>query len=396
MKIILFDGFIIEHNEKLMMHEWVPKQSLTLLEVFLIRYGSTVTSNELMDMFWPDSDNPLSALKFAIHRLRKILNDIPALHGINLIHTSRGGYRFEFDEHCIVDCQTLEKCYEDWKIKKEVDLENLEELERANSMYQGSLFNVSDNIFITQKSSYYRNTYLEITDALCMYYEKHGLNEKLKSVALKAATLEPSVENSHFYYLQALINTQAYLEAFEYYQMVYKMLMKDYEMSLSGKMINLYDCIVQNKDKKANLVGVMDYYDHKIIDDGAFYCDNAVFDYIYEINMRNADRTQREYYVLMLEIKTDETEKRLESLQKKLKDTLQISLRKGDVFTKLNKYQFLVLLPCPDEKMVFTITQRIVRTFKKKAQRKEDGLNYYVRAVNTKIENMILNERQKG
>lgn len=394
MKIRLFDSFVIETDRKLFMNELIPKQSLSLLEVFIVRYGSTVTSNELMQMFWEDSDNPLNALKFGIHRLRKILKSIPGLETYELIRTEKGGYRFDPGIICEIDCYELSSRYEEWHKNKIIDFSNIESLEKANAVYRGNLFNITDNFYLKQKSAYYRNAYLEICDALCTFYLKHGLNENLMEVSLRAATLEPSVEDNHFYYLQSLIQTHQYTAAFEYYQMVYKMLMREYELSLSTKMTNLYDCIVQNKDKQENMIGIMDYYDNKKIEDGAFFCDNTAFDYIYEINIRNAKRNDQSYYVLMFEIKTDKEEKRLEGLQEKLKFSLQSSLRKGDVFTKLNKYQFLALLPCPDEKLAFNVVQRIVRLFKKKAQRKEDSLHYFIREANTDIEE-IVNENRR-
>ena len=94
MYIHLFDGFTIEYGgEVFNMRDYLSRQSLSLLEVLILQDRKNVSREFLMELFWENSDNPLSSLKFNIFLLRKLLKERPALQDIDLIQTEKGGYR---------------------------------------------------------------------------------------------------------------------------------------------------------------------------------------------------------------------------------------------------------------------------------------------------------------
>ena len=56
--------------------ELFGKQLVNLLQVLLFHSEKPVQKDELIDILWPESKNPSSALKFSIFRLRTELNEI--------------------------------------------------------------------------------------------------------------------------------------------------------------------------------------------------------------------------------------------------------------------------------------------------------------------------------
>ena len=56
--------------------ELFGKQLVNLLQVLLFHSEKPVQKDELIDILWPESKNPSSALKFSIFRLRSELNEI--------------------------------------------------------------------------------------------------------------------------------------------------------------------------------------------------------------------------------------------------------------------------------------------------------------------------------
>ena len=56
--------------------ELFGKQLVNLLQVLLFHSEKPVQKDELIDILWPESKNPSSALKFSIFRLRAELNEI--------------------------------------------------------------------------------------------------------------------------------------------------------------------------------------------------------------------------------------------------------------------------------------------------------------------------------
>ena len=99
--------------------------------------------------------------------------------------------------------------------------------------------------------------------------------------------------------------------------------------------------------------------------------------------MRNAVRETLRYFLFIFEIKADgDDENRLEKLLEKAKVSIQSSLRSGDVFTRLNRYQFLVLLPCRLEDDAYRIAQRVSSSFQGKVRNRKGRLNYYIQNTN--------------
>lgn len=382
MKIRLFNDFTIEYNEKKMsMQELLPKQTLSLLQILIIRHGNVVNKSTLIRLLWDDVSNPASSLKFNIHRLRKLLEEIDEFKGLDLVSTQKGGYQFNPEIDCEIDCEEFEEISQILKKQGEINDENVDIAQKLCDIYQGPLLNQAYIMWVDQKSVYFSNVYTEVVNQLCAYYLSHGFNEKLKANALKATTINPSIEENHFYYIRALISENRYSEAYEYYQKICKMLISDYELSLSEKMKGLYDDIVQNNEQTENINGITNYFQNKTFGSGAYFCEDTSFDDIYEIRMRSAKREGQEYFLVMFEIHNEEDEKHLLAYQDKLKMSIGNTLRSGDVFTKLNKYQYLLLLTCPNEDIVYKVVQRVNRNFRQKTKGKNVRLNYYVQDV---------------
>ena len=65
--------------------ELFGKQLVNLLQVLLFHSEKPVQKDELIDILWPESKNPSSALKFSIFRLRAELNEIESIIALDLI-----------------------------------------------------------------------------------------------------------------------------------------------------------------------------------------------------------------------------------------------------------------------------------------------------------------------
>ena len=71
--------------------ELFGKQLVNLLQVLLFHSEKPVQKDELIDILWPESKNPSSALKFSIFRLRAELNEIEFFKDKEVIVTTRKG-----------------------------------------------------------------------------------------------------------------------------------------------------------------------------------------------------------------------------------------------------------------------------------------------------------------
>lgn len=185
MYIHLFDDFTIEYGgEVFNMRDYLSRQSLSLLEVLILQDQNNVSRDFLMELFWENSDNPLSSLKFNIFRLRKLLKEIHTLQDIDFIHTEKGGYRFQPEVETIVDTSLFEKEFAAIEKAASYDDNTSVHARIIVDLYDGGLYNDTEQLWFMQKVEYFRNVFLSVTDKLCAYYLRSARYAELKSIAV--------------------------------------------------------------------------------------------------------------------------------------------------------------------------------------------------------------------
>lgn len=380
MKITVFQEFYIEHNgESIEMSKFLSKQSLSLFQIFAMNYNKVINSNRLINMFWENSTNPQSALKYNIYRLRIFLKKIPFFQDKEVIHTRKGGYIFYFDEEVIVDCLEVIRLYEKIKQIKYFDQESVKNALTICEYYTGRLYEGDKSISFVQEAEYYDLLYVKTVDKLWDYYHRQHMLKDHCNIFLKAAILEPSIERVHIQYMKCLLEANEYTQAYNYYMLCSNTLVQSYGLELSMEMKNIYEEIIANNNERVSMSTIRTHYENKAVTNGAYFCDNATFNYLCEVRLRDAKRNQQNYYLIMYELKpsVEDPEKQIEYLYNAILE----SMRNTDIFTKLNKYQFLVLLPCDDKEMVSIIAARVNYKFYGKNRVTKNHVNYYIKEI---------------
>lgn len=378
-KINLFGTFTMEYqNNVYNLDEYLTKQSLNVLKIFVLNYKKPISNEWIMQLLWKESENPANSLKYSIFRLRKSLKNIPTFENENLINTTNEGYELNPTYEFVVDTYEFQREHLNILNEKALSETILPSAELIDSLYKGSIKVDSEQVWFMLISEYYRSSYLETVKKLCDFYLKNNYNEKLKITSIKAASLEPMIEENHFYYIQSLINLREANKAFQYYQKSTKMLIDEYALALSDKMITLYDFLIDGLEKTQSYQSITEYFKNKEVDSGALYCNNSIFDYIYDIHLREARRSNQKYYLFAFEVKSD-TE--FEDMVSKIKICFQNSLRSSDVFTRITKFQFLVLLPCEEDELAHMIARRISGNFRKKFSKEKASLFYHLENI---------------
>ncbi len=379
LKITLFNEFTFEYQgTKYNLENILSKRLLNLLRMLILRYGESVSTESLINILWDDSDNPKSAVKFHVFKLRQILKDIPGFEDIKIIQTKKGGYEFKPDIECIIDVIVFQDNYLYIQETETLSKNDLQYAETIEQVYKGLLKMDSTNMRLFQIVEYYHDIYMKTVHKLFKYYSQNDMNEKLKSVALKAAIIDPSVEENHIFYIQSLISLKEYAQAFEYYQKSTKMLVEVYAISLSNRMEILYDFLVDEIEEKRSVEAIKVHFKNKVYDKGAFYCESSLFEYIYDMFLRSSERTDNRYYIFIFEIqpKID-----IKKIIPKVKNVIKSSLRSGDVYTKINKFQFLALLPCNSDETAHMVAQRVTQNIRKTVGHDKANVYYSIDKV---------------
>lgn len=138
--------------------ELFGKQLVNLLQVLLFHSEKPVQKDELIDILWPESKNPSSALKFSIFRLRSGLNEIDFFKDKEVIVTTRKGYILNPNLDWNIDFVELQKAYN--QINEGAELLDEKEFKIARKifrLYQGRFYASPSQLhWILQKQEVFR------------------------------------------------------------------------------------------------------------------------------------------------------------------------------------------------------------------------------------------------
>lgn len=382
MYIELFQDFVIHYRgKKLRMSDYLSKQTLSLLETLILNYNTTVSKEHLMEILWPNNDNPDSALKFNIFRLRKLLSEVEELSDLTLIHTDKNGYRFHPDVVWDSDCHEFELLYRKLDQKSSFEQKDYDDMNHMLDIYKGKFFHTNICFWFVQIEQYYVNAYLRFITPLCEHYLENEDYDEVLRIVQKAAALEPSIESNYYYQILAYEKLNEYAIAYECYQNAVDCLTNEFEIEPSDRIKNLYQKLINENNQKFDPETIMEHYRTREFNKGAFYCTSAVFDYIYEMRLRSAQRDEMKLYLYIVEL-DNSNEESLDESMKKLKLCIIQALRGSDVFTKLNRSQYLILVSCPSEEIAYKIAQRINSVYRNKVDHKKNTLHYHLRQIN--------------
>ncbi|MDO4198724.1 MAG: BTAD domain-containing putative transcriptional regulator [Erysipelotrichaceae bacterium] len=384
--ISLFGGFTITYKGVTIdVQEHLGKKLVNLFEVLVMNHGKEVSSSSLIDMFWEDSDDPRNSLKFSIFRLRKALDEIDILKGLNLIKTSEDGYMLENEYDYSIDTETFENYYKQIKNISEFDVKEYKTGLKIVSLYKGRLFcNHRSALVTTIESERLSSEFANTIVMMSVYLLKKEKYEDMMRLNHSAIVIEPFYEGLHYYYIKGLIETKDYHRALQYYDEINERFYNELGTGLSPQFKSLYNVINQEEkeEEKKDIDNVKEEIEESIDNTGGFYCTYDMFKYIYELTLKNAKREGKNCYLLLLSLAGDTSVEERVTMSNRAKDIITESIRSNDVFTRINNNQFVTLLVCKGElDDVYIVAQRITSRFYKKYSPKKYRMNYSAKKV---------------
>ncbi len=360
--------------------EKLGKHLMLLLEYLIYYRHQNVTKEKLIENLWSDSLNPASALKFSIYRLRQLLDEFDDLSGVECIKTTKTGYSFDPAVAIWVDTEEAEELWKQINDNQITRVEKQALMKRfIDLMTHPFLVSSTAQLWTLPVREYFTHLY---NRCVMMYLEDLETERKYDEVmqlAQMALRMDPLNEEFHYYFLLGLIETKQFRKAIEYYEGINRRFYKEFNAQLSLRTKSLYNMILSREEVSQIGIGeLLETLQENIESDGAFYCEHEVFKRMYQIALRTQERSDEKNYVLLLEIKTDENEFQLLKIMERLRGIILQSLRKGDIYSRMNSTQFILLLPCKNEENAHTISSRIRSTFQKHNGAANVKLNYHL------------------
>ena len=363
--------------------ELFGKQLVNLLQVLLFHSEKPVQKDELIDILWPESKNPSSALKFSIFRLRSELNEIDFFKDKEVIVTTRKGYILNPNLDWNIDFVELQKAYN--QINEGAELLDEKEFKIARKifrLYQGRFYASPSQLhWILQKQEVFRQMYVKTMMRTSCYLYTQKRYDEMMLMNYQAVLIEPFNEGLHYYYMKGLVATRNYREALKYYDELNDIFLSELGTGLSKRFKQLYDIIIadhakeENKDKET----IMRELSNRDQQNQGFFCSYEIFKYFYELLLKMSVRNEQNYYLIMLQFSDGTLDYEKVGVDfDRVKRLVSSCLRSNDLFTRTSETQLLLLVDCQTEENAHLIIQRISNKFYSIFRKKNYRMNYSV------------------
>ena len=373
LRINTFGEFSIAYGDKIITEQSKrSKKMWTLLQFMIANHHRTISQAELINLLWgnKNSENPVGALKTSLHRLRSCLDELGLPDGQEIIVNSMGSYAFNNRLEADIDFDAFEALY-----KKSVAAQSEKEKTHlylaAINMYNGDFLNRSKNdSWVAPLTSYYHSLYVRIVRETVETMYKHRYYNDLLTICRKALTIEQLDDFIHYYYIKTLFETGDKAGAKSHYAYVMDLFYNKHGINPSPEFVSLYEQTVKD-DRSYNVnFGILKGQLDDISDDtGAFYCEFPFFKHVYQLEVRDAARSDKPAHLCLITAvsKTqEELEPRaLNRVTGKLTDCIKNSLRSRDVFSRYSTSQFVLLLTNTTKEQAEMVLNRILKKFKK-------------------------------
>ena len=363
--------------------ELFGKQLVNLLQVLLFHSEKSVQKDELIDILWPESKNPSSALKFSIFRLRSELNEIDFFKDKEVIVTTRKGYILNPNLDWNIDFVELQKAYN--QINEGAELLDEKEFKIARKisrLYQGRFYASPSQLhWILQKQEVFRQMYVKTMMRTSCYLYTQKRYDEMMLMNYQAVLIEPFNEGLHYYYMKGLVATRNYREVLKYYDELNDIFLSELGTGLSKRFKQLYDIIIADHAKEENkdMETIIRELSNRDQQNQGFFCSYEIFKYFYELLLKMSVRNEQNYYLIMLQFSDGTLDYEKVGVDfDRVKRLVSSCLRSNDLFTRTSETQLLLLVDCQTEENAHLIIQRISNKFYSIFRKKNYRMNYSV------------------
>lgn len=360
----------------------------SVLFYFILNRERTITQIELIDHFWPEEEcnNPLSALKMLILRIRNLIS--PLFDGaINPILSQRGAYQWNPRLICRVDVERFDALRQQAAQPETADEQKLALYREAISLYKGDLLpKQQDQPWVQFLSSWHHDQYINAVKDFAALLEKAGLYDEMNDILLRADKLHPVDEQLHILLIRSYLLQKKHIAALRHYEKTVELLYQTLGVRPSPELRALYrEILAEEKDHETNLDVILDEMPTTPTRSGAFVCEYGLFVSIYHLEARRINRNGGCHHIALLTLSAPDGSvlklKLLNTIMSQLQDVLVSTLRQSDVITRYSKAQFLILLPYASLEDSTMIMERIICAFHARCRKPASKLTYSLRGL---------------
>lgn len=389
--IELFGGFSISHGGKVYIKDnGSSKKVINILQYLIINKNNKVTYDNLVYAMKLEegNKNPTAVLKNLIYRVRTLLKT-SGLPDLDYILQTSGTYSWNNDIDCVVDVEIFQDYCKKAQGKDKTDEEKLELYNKAIEVYGGKLLpKNSVELWIVPLTTYYESMFSQCIKECYDLVKKNGDYSSMIQICSKAIEIDPYHEKNYVMLIECYCKLEKYKDALAAYEKITDLIYEELGVKPSDELIGFYKEIMSNLNQvEKNLVVI----DGEIREDseetnGAYYCPYGMFKSMAQYTMRMFERTGQSLCMALFTV-TDPNggmppkKKRLITMEN-LKETINTSLRRGDLFSRYSATQYIVMLVSADYENSSKVGQRIMDKYNSKYFARSTKITYKVKVMN--------------
>lgn len=347
------------------------RKSWLLLAYLLLNRGRTVSQEELLGLLWSNeekSNNPTSAMKTMIHRLRQMLDALDESLGRELLAARSGGYCWDCDRPMELDLQRFTELAKAVEQLEDPNLK-LEKALKALALYRGDFLpHLCDEPLIAEAGQEYRKKYLELVELAAGFLGQQQHFGEMEDICRPAAASEPRNDALQTLYFTALMGVGDLGQLIAAYESLRDRLFTDYGAAPCEAVHSLYRrALQQTGSNRLVFDDIKEILREKDRRPGAKVCDFDYFKTICQVQLRFMLRSGDTAHIILLSVsgKPDRSPspQSLARAMQNFGEVLQESLRSGDIAAPCSPYQYIVLLSQTGYANSKMVAERVVRSF---------------------------------
>ena len=382
LKIAMFGEFSVSYKDRTISeHSKRSKKLWLLLQYLVVHHSRAVAQSELIEILSREDEgvNPTSALKTQIHRLRDILSELGCEKPI--VVCINGAYSINSEIETEIDAEEFEKAFKDAAANDDPE-EKLSLVLNAVNLYTGDFLAKSAyESWVVPLNTYYRSVYSKAVRIAVELLTSMGKLHDIIAICSKASVINPYDEFIHYSHIKALAELGDQESAKRQYETITHLMMTKFGITPSKELIELYDTAIKSKKSvKSDIDSVIsDLLEQRQVS-GAFFCEYQIFKHLYQLEIRDAQRTGVSINICLLTINGSDGElpaqNPLNKAMQRLQDCVSRSLRGSDIFSRYSVSQFVIMLSNTNEQTGDLIMKRIEKAFKRENTNKDIELSY--------------------
>lgn len=377
-KVNMFGDFEAYYGGKVIVgRDDRASKPVQLFAYFLCNQNKPLSQSELINVILKkEGESPESVLKNIIYRLRKMIS--AAGMSEDCIRYSHSAYTFSYDGVKEIDIDRFLQLTEHAGSKS--GEEALGERLEAVSLYKGELLSkMSDEPWVVELSLMFQRRFLNCIERLCEFRGDEEYLPKLISALNTALVISPYDDDILCALVNALYSCKRVKEAVEQCERFSELLYNDLGIEPSAKVRELYKKVLGGTYDTIASVSELRGLIAEEETNGAYYCSLEVFKSIYHFSVRQTKRTGQSIFLMLCSIREKDGDRpssgaRLSAIAATMKDTVQRSLRSGDVYARTSPSQYVLMLTDINEECCDVVEGRLRKNFYNNGGMKETRL----------------------